>query len=303
MIAGAQNFIDSISFCEWSVNLDDDFYIFSKPDFSKVKGVSFSCNFILVIHCMSGHLMGAVNNVPFGIVSGDVRFFFPGQLIEFTDCSDSTDASVLLLSLPFLRTLDVDMYLTSIDSDKTHMVNASSRGAFERYLFICRDIIEGVHNKEKKEAVRLLTKAYVIAMSHFVTQERGGKNDSVPQPRSLVKAFFLYLRRDYEKYHRVEHYADLLCVTPKHLSFAVKRSTGHGAYFWIDRMIFIDAKQKLMNTDYPIARVSEMLGFTNQTVFGRFFRQHAGCSPREFRTHRQLPLEPLPDPLHIWGGE
>lgn len=279
----AITFIDLISNCEWKANLDEDFYIISGPDLNRVNNVTLNCEFTILIHCKSGHISGIVNNDPFEIVSGDVRFFFPRQFIQFQGCNGCETVSIMMLSVSFLRSLDIDTYLTSIDPDKNYMTNTTSRGAFENYLLICRDIIEGLHNTEKKETIRLLTKAYIVAMSQFLIQENNSVKYNNSEKHDLVKGFFHYLRKEYTKYHRVEHYADILCTTPKNLSAVLKRSTGYGAYYWIERRIIIDAKIRLTDTDYSIARISEMLGFSNQTVFGRFFVNNVGCSPMEFR--------------------
>ncbi len=49
-----------------------------------------------------------------------------------------------------------------------------------------------------------------------------------------------------------------------------------------------EARHLLGTTGLSAAEVGYALGFENASHFGRFFRQHAGCSPRAYRQNPAL---------------
>ena len=98
---------------------------------------------------------------------------------------------------------------------------------------------------------------------------------------------FLELVRENCKEHRdIPFYADILRISPKHLSKAVRATTGEKAMQWIEKYTIINAKNLLRTSSYSIAQIADMLSFSNPSDFGKYFKKHAGCSPLTFRFHQ-----------------
>jgi AraC-like DNA-binding protein len=82
---------------------------------------------------------------------------------------------------------------------------------------------------------------------------------------------------------RLEFYADHLHVMPKSLSAAIKKQSGRSAGKWIDETIALEAKVLLQNKMLTVSQISDMLNFSNQSVFSKFFRANSGMSPVAYR--------------------
>lgn len=78
-------------------------------------------------------------------------------------------------------------------------------------------------------------------------------------------------------------YASLLHVTPKHLSEVVKAQTGRTAGEWIDQSVILEAKVLLQQKELSISQVADALHFSDQSVFGKFFKVNTGVSPLAYR--------------------
>lgn len=78
-------------------------------------------------------------------------------------------------------------------------------------------------------------------------------------------------------------YADQLCITPKHLAETVREATGQRAAEWIAAAVLLEARVLLQNPALSVAQVAELLHFSDQSAFGRFFRNGAGLSPAAYR--------------------
>jgi AraC-like DNA-binding protein len=85
------------------------------------------------------------------------------------------------------------------------------------------------------------------------------------------------------KEHKLDFYASQLHLTPKSLSAAIKKQTGKSAGKWIDDTVTLEAKVLLQNKSLTVSQVSSLLNFSDQSVFGKFFRANAGLSPVAYR--------------------
>ncbi|GGH22642.1 helix-turn-helix domain-containing protein [Mucilaginibacter phyllosphaerae] len=87
----------------------------------------------------------------------------------------------------------------------------------------------------------------------------------------------------YKEHRNVQHYADTLCVSPKHLTESIKEVTGKTAGEWIDDAVILEAKVLLRNYEISIARIAEAIHFPDQSSFGKYFKKQTGLSPSEYR--------------------
>lgn len=51
----------------------------------------------------------------------------------------------------------------------------------------------------------------------------------------------------------------------------------------INARLVHEAQRDLVYTSSSIKQLADILGFSDEAYFGRFFRKHTGLSPREFR--------------------
>ena len=87
----------------------------------------------------------------------------------------------------------------------------------------------------------------------------------------------------YKAHRNVQYYADVLFVSPKHLTETIKEVTGKTAGEWVDDAVILEAKVLLRNHEISIARMAEDVHFPDQSTFGKYFKKHTGFSPSEYR--------------------
>jgi AraC family transcriptional activator of pobA len=81
----------------------------------------------------------------------------------------------------------------------------------------------------------------------------------------------------------VAHYAQLLHVTPAHLSRTVQRVTGRPPSAWLHERLLLEAKRRLIFTDQPVEVLAAELNFTSATQFSQWFHARTGETPRQTR--------------------
>lgn len=100
---------------------------------------------------------------------------------------------------------------------------------------------------------------------------------------NLLQSFKQILAKDFKKQHAVEYFAERLHVTPKYLSEYLKKHTGKTAGQWIIQTLVLEAKVLLLQKELTVAEVSNELEFSDQSVFGKFFKVNTGYTPLGFR--------------------
>ena len=82
---------------------------------------------------------------------------------------------------------------------------------------------------------------------------------------------------------RVGWYALQLGITPKYLSEAVKSVSKRTPNQWIDNYVLMEIRVMLKNSTKSVKEISNEMNFPNQSFMGRFFKEHMGMTPREYR--------------------
>ncbi|WP_246497800.1 helix-turn-helix domain-containing protein [Phocaeicola coprophilus] len=63
--------------------------------------------------------------------------------------------------------------------------------------------------------------------------------------------------------------------------------TGHTVRFHLSELLGADARRMLECTDLDVQEISNQLGFSDQSVFGKFFIRQTGLSPLKFRMRKE----------------
>ena len=81
----------------------------------------------------------------------------------------------------------------------------------------------------------------------------------------------------------VTEYANLLGVTPTHLSRVMRKATGQSASAAIEQNMVREARRNLAFTNLSVSEVAYQLGYVDPAYFSRVFKRATGMSPRAFR--------------------
>lgn len=122
-------------------------------------------------------------------------------------------------------------------------------------------------------------KEYTTAFSQW---EQGF---TTPQ-QILFQKFVQLVNNYYIEKRTIEEYAELLFVTPNHLSQSVKLTSGKNALSFINERLVTEAKSLILYTAFDIAQIAYQLNFSDPANFGKFFKKHTDLTPIEYRKQR-----------------
>ncbi len=101
----------------------------------------------------------------------------------------------------------------------------------------------------------------------------------------LVKRFYHLVEENNHKNLSLKAYADMLAITPSHLTQTVKQLTGKTSTQIIKAKQILEIKRLLVHTNLSVAEIAHQLNFEDQSYFTKFFKRESGYSPLQYRTH------------------
>ncbi len=106
----------------------------------------------------------------------------------------------------------------------------------------------------------------------------------VSRPAKILRDFIGYLQTGlYRRERKVDYYAALLFITPKYLSEACIKASGHSASFWIDRFTSEEVARLLKDTSLSFTEISDQLHFSSMNYFTRYVHRTLAMNPSEYR--------------------
>ncbi len=212
----------------------------------------------------------------------------PDVIRYFTKTSDLLKMDVIFFKESFLLEKYTDLFfLFKYDffgNNGLHVLPLE-----ETYLSKIKKIFELIqlsqsgNNYHENELVRNYIFALVYEIDSYYRLLGSQTQSSLNGQHPLFSKFRKLLSQNYMQEHKLDFYAKHLFLTPKSLSAAIKKHTGRSAGKWIDKAIILESKVLLQNKTLSVSQISDMLSFSDQSVFGKFFKANTGVSPIDYR--------------------
>jgi len=126
-------------------------------------------------------------------------------------------------------------------------------------------------------------KVFAYIVLEMLLDTIGTTTSRVTRKDEIVRLFLQLMQENYPTHRDVAFYAEKLFLTTRYLSVLVKEKSGKSPQKWIAERVINHAKQRLAYTNTSIKEIAQELNFGNQSFFGKYFKQHTGISPKEFR--------------------
>ncbi len=168
--------------------------------------------------------------------------------------------------------------------DAHHIINLN-RNQSKEVQQAFKDIISE-YNKSSLEKNSLLCNFIMILLLRVreIYRDRvKGINKRVSRQEQLAINFKLLVEKNFIENRTVNDYADLLHISPKHLSEVVSVTFGRSPLKIIHDILLLEAKVQLKATDKSISEIAYSLKFDDQPHFTNFVKKRTGLSPQELR--------------------
>lgn len=141
----------------------------------------------------------------------------------------------------------------------------------------------GIEQDCKDDVLRSLISSLLYEIASVYNRYHTALASRQTRSQFLVSEFKKLVHTHFETERSLKFYAGKLFVTPKYLTEVMKAVTGKTAGEWITQSVILEAKILLQRQSLNIAQISDALHFSDQSAFGKFFKNQVGLSPVAYK--------------------
>ena len=275
-----------------SLGIGDDFFISrlqEKPAFNYLK-YPFRIDCYVAAYCVEGSVDCSVNLTDYHLTAGTLLLFTPGNIVKITEDRD-LHLTLICASTSFISGIGINpskFLVEAMDvlSDPCIHLSPDETAMLHKYVNLALDITK-TNPQFLKESIGGLVSSVFYQFAGFLADSKKRQDMETPvrttRQRQMLEQFIKLAINDHAREHLVGYYADKMCVTPKYLSKIVKEASGRSVPDWLSELLILDAKNMLRHSDMTIKEISAQLNFPSQSFFFRFFKNHTGQTPTQYR--------------------
>lgn len=268
--------------------IDDDIVLFD--NFRDVplpeENARMQCLFLAL--CTDGKASYTVDTKERSVGINDVIIVSEGQVLGDYLLSRDCNGIVIMLSYNFLRDIISDVhdisqiFLFSRAHPVFHLEDKEA-DTIKEYFYLIQSKVYAREHHFRKELVRSLMKSLIYDISNTIYQIQHLSTTKKTRAESIFTNFIKLVEQNFRSERRVGWYAEQLNITPKYLSESVKSVSKRRPNDWIDNYVTMEIRVMLKNSTMTIKDIAAHLHFANQSFLGKYFKEHVGMSPKEYR--------------------
>ncbi|WP_176767689.1 AraC family transcriptional regulator [Daejeonella rubra] len=252
-----------------------------------------------IIVLRKGRLDFHLNFVLYSLGEQDMFFIVPGAMCEISTISEGTEFLILSFQYDYLKKQGVlfnsgeIMHLFSAHAKKLSPLSEEEYHSMIFYLsslnkrMLLPSYTAHINDVIRHSFISVLFEAFLIYNKYWSDFEV-----KITRKEQLTVDFLMLIAEHFRKEKRIHFYANLLCITPKHLSHVVKKVTGKTPGAFIHEMIINEAKALLSAHVLNVGQIAAELKFSDQSFFGKYFKKYAGTSPSDYQGRNFIAKHP-----------
>ncbi len=245
-------------------------------------------NFILMALCRHGKAQYSIDTREQTVKPGDLLFISERHIVDNYMASPDFECLCIMVSTEFYHGFIQNVKNVSsllLFSMNNPVVSLTPREiqVYSNYYHTIREKMGDKDHHYRTDLVKALLLAMFYDMSNVIwrVEQQGAKSQT--RADVIFANFIRLLEQHFRQERRVSWYAEKLCITPKYLSEIVKQVSKRTPNEWIDNYVVLEIRVLLKNSSKSIKEITKELYFPNQSFLGKYFKEHVGVSPSEYR--------------------
>lgn len=237
---------------------------------------------------LQGKLEMGINLKRYVFEAPCMMFCLNGQIIQYFNASSDCSGRVMIFPKSFTENLQLNLqqlmplFLYLKENPATPLEKEEHSFLLDCYALLHKTI-KNMAGLNRMEIAKHLMESFFFILYNIVQPHMTIASDKKSRQESILEQFFECVKGNYKKQRGLGFYADKLCLTTKHLSEVVKKASKKSANDWINEYVLLESKALLKSTTMTIQQISYELNFPSQSFFSKYFKQHVGISPKEYR--------------------
>ena len=215
-----------------------------------------------------------------------------GDLMQSTIYEGVYLSQTLMVSSNFLKEMYISLnsfmpFFASRKEQPVFQLTDNEVQELKEYFMLIMDAVKRETDYFRIDTTKRLLAAYLYKLGSILYRHlpelQAEANKPMKREEILFKQFINLVSENHRRERRVDFYAEQLFLSPKHFSTVIKKVSGKTAGQWIDEYVILEAKTLLKYSSMSIQEVAYYMNFPNPSFFGKYFKQHTGMSPSDYK--------------------
>ena len=251
-------------------------------------------NALALFLVLEGEADLTVDHMPYKLIKGSFLTLMPSHTLRMIHVDEDFRGYLIAVSSSFMN--DYGLFRQKNTSMLRYMeIRKNPCAVFEpseaevvrNQMLLVRSKIRQKDHYFYKEIMQNALAGLMLELGNiFSAKKEFTASPALSRKEDLLEQFLKLLFENCREQHGVAYYAERLFITPQYLSLILKTLTGKSANKWIDDALIMEARVLLKAPQATVQQVADLLHFSDQSTFGKFFKKHMGVSPMEYRKSR-----------------
>lgn len=268
------------------VEMGNSVLIYNNFNFVPIFHEPYCLHHVVITHCTRGTIKGTRDTMPMEIKAPCLIQLLPNNILQSCEASEDVRLETIVMSVEYAQSLQTVDYFEPFILLRENPVVALTKEESEMVQSFFRLLQTLLESKKGygglPETVRSLFDGFLHVVKSF--DAMGVKRKTVSYNEELFHRFWQLVIKEHARSRQIKYYAGKLFMTPKYMARIIKSVSGRTAADWINRYVILEAKYYLhYRSDLTIESISGLLGFSNPSFFGKFFKAQVGETPGKYR--------------------
>lgn len=283
--------IESVSNASKSLSIGNDLALIDDVQTINLPNEPKRMGCFLFGFCDRGQAEYTIDTIHQVVTAGHCIIVSAGQVMDDVVISNDCVAHTFFLSQEYVQEVLTGMrdlssiFLFSRLHPVFELSREDARGIISFYHLIKQKVSESTH-RFRRDTVRALIQAFLYDAGNIFWKVFDFEERKNSRGEEIFMAFIALVERNFRYERRVAWYAQQLNITPKYLSETVRQISKQTPSDWIDNYVMLELRVALRNSNKTIKEIAIQMHFPNQSFMGKFFKEHSGMSPKEYRKHQ-----------------
>ncbi len=268
--------------------IDNDLVIFDNFAEIPLPNEPRRMNCLLLALCRNGSARYTVDTEKQTVKPNDIIIISEGQVVDNYMLSGDCNGIGYLMSYKFFNEIIKGIHeLSSLFLfSRSHPVctlHADETETLITYFNMIKERVNDTDHHFRKETVQSLFTTMIYDISNAIYRIQNIKDKKQTRAETIFRDFIKLVEQNFRRERRVGWYGLQLGITPKYLSETIKQISRRTPNEWIDNYVTLEIRVQLKNSTKNIKEIAQDMNFPNQSFLGKYFKEHVGTSPSEYR--------------------
>jgi AraC family transcriptional regulator, transcriptional activator of pobA len=243
-----------------------------------------------IVLVTSGQCTFRKNLIEYSLKKNSLIIISPGAIRYIQEKTEDLGGVLLEFTKDFLGAAElhkkhIDAFTFFSSQSDSHLTLSETEAImlYDLLLLLRQKDLQDTEHPFRQEVIHHSFNLVMFEMGGLFKKYKEASVTRLTHKEGLLINFTKLLAQHFKEERTVQYYADQLFVTPKHLTKTVKEITNKTGGEFIDDMVISEAKILLDDPNMSVGDVADALHFSDQFFFSKFFKNHTGLNPSEYK--------------------